>query len=227
MKIKFGSFVTEGRGKINGHVASRNHAGAFLRTKVTPINPRTAAQTGVRAFVTLLSQAWRGLTAAQRTAWIGAVGSFTGTDIFGDKKTPTGFNLYMGLNKNLKDVGQSTLSAPPLAAAVSTVTVTSITSTAGTPTLSIVLSAAVPAGTSVKLMATPGMSAGINFVKSQFRQISTLAAAATTPVNALTAWNAKFGTLVAGQKIFVQLVFVNNTTGQSSKSAISSVIVAA
>lgn len=227
MKIKYGSFIVDGSGKINGHVASKNHAGSFLRTKVTPLNPRTASQTAVRAMISTLSQGWRALTSAQIVAWNAAVGNFSKTDIFGDKKNPTGFNLYMGLNKNLADVGVDALGAPPLAEAVLTVVPTALTATAGTASLSLTLSAAVPAGTKVKVMATRGLSAGINFVKSQFRQISTLAAAATSPVNLLTAYNTKFGSLVAGQKIFVQLVFVNETTGQSSKSTIISAIVAA
>lgn len=227
MKIKYGSFIVDGRGKINGHVASKNHAGDFLRTKVTPLNPRTASQTLVRSYIASLSAAWRGLTAAQRTAWNSAVSGYAKTDVFGDKKNPTGFNLYMGLNKNLKDVSQSTISTPALPAAVSTVTITNATAAAGTPALSITLSGNIPAGTSAKIMATPGISAGINFVKSQFRQIDTKAAAATSPLNELSAWNTKFGTLVAGQKIFIQIIFVNTTTGQSSASAITSLIVAA
>ncbi len=227
MKIKYGSFIVDGRGKINGHVASKNHAGDFLRTKVTPLNPRTASQTLVRSYIASLSAAWRGLTAAQRTAWNSAVSGYARTDVFGDKKNPTGFNLYMQLNKNLKDVSQATINTPGLPAAVATVTITAAAAAAGTPAFTITMSGAVPALTSVKVFATPGISAGISFVKSQFRQIDTKAAATASPLNELTAWNTKFGTLVAGQKIFVQLVFVNTVTGQSSASAITSLIVAA
>ena len=39
MKIKFGSEVVDGRGKIGGHVYSKNKGGAYKRTKVTPSNP--------------------------------------------------------------------------------------------------------------------------------------------------------------------------------------------
>jgi len=47
MKMKFGAIVVDGRGKIGGHVASKNRGGAYLRTKVTPSNPQTGYQAAV------------------------------------------------------------------------------------------------------------------------------------------------------------------------------------
>ena len=58
MKLKFGAIVTDGRGKIGGHVASKNRSGAYLRTKVTPSNPNTVAQVQVRSILASLSQSW-------------------------------------------------------------------------------------------------------------------------------------------------------------------------
>lgn len=98
MKIKFGSFITEGRGKIGGHVASRNRAGAYLRTKVSPINRNTLAQQLVRAVFASISRAWSSLSQAQRDAWNAAVTNWKQTDIFGDVKTLSGFNLHQKLN---------------------------------------------------------------------------------------------------------------------------------
>lgn len=65
MKLKFGAIVVDGRGKIGGHVASKNGAGAYLRTKVTPTNPQTARQSFVRALFAAITAAWSGLTASQ------------------------------------------------------------------------------------------------------------------------------------------------------------------
>lgn len=93
MKIKFGALVTDGRGKLGGHVASKNRSGNYLRTKVTPSNPQTAAQQATRAVLGSLSTAWSGLTLAQRNSFNSAVGDWSGTNIFGDIKNPTGKNL--------------------------------------------------------------------------------------------------------------------------------------
>ena len=112
--MKFGAIVTDGRGKIGGHVASKNRGGAYLRTKVTPVNGQTTAQTSIRNRFTNLSQGWRGLTADERNAWNAAVADYARTDIFGDLHQPTGFNLYQRLNNNLVTIGEASISTPPL-----------------------------------------------------------------------------------------------------------------
>ena len=98
MKVKFGAIVVDGRGKIGGHVASKNRGGAYFRTKVTPTNPNSTAQAGVRNRMTSLAQGWRGLSASARLSWNNAVGDFAKTDIFGDIKQPSGINLFPTLN---------------------------------------------------------------------------------------------------------------------------------
>jgi hypothetical protein len=227
MKMKFGALVVAGSGKVGGHVASRNRAGAYLRTKVTPVNPSTSSQLTVRQRLTNFSQAWRGLTEAQRAAWNAAVGSYARTDVFGDLKNPTGFNLYQRLNNNLNAVGQAALTLPPIVDEVLTVNFTGLAGAAGASTLALTLSGAVPAGTSMKVFATPGVSPGVSFVKSEYRLIAVEAAAAASPIASGADWELKFGDLVAGQKVFVKVVFVNNTTGQESNAQQLSAIVAA
>jgi hypothetical protein len=60
------------------------------------------------------------------------------------------------------------------------------------------------------------MSPGISFVKSEYRLITTLPAATVTPTDVAAEYLTKFGAFVAGQKIFIKVVFVNTTTGQES-----------
>lgn len=216
MKAKFGMVVVAGSGKIGGHVASRNKAGAYFRTKVTPVNPQSTAQLNVRNRLGTRSQAWRGLTDTQRAAWNGAVGAFAKTDIFGDLKNPSGFNLYQALNNNLVTVGAAAISVPPIVGSVLTVTITSISPAAGTGLIPMVLSGAVPAGTAVKVFATAPQSPGVSFVKSEYRLITTLPAATATPVALGAVYSAKFGSWIVGQKLFFKLVFVNTTSGQQS-----------
>lgn len=227
MKAKFGMVVVAGSGKIGGHVASRNKAGAYFRTKVTPVNPQSTSQLTVRARLTTFSQAWRGLTDAQRSVWNGAVGAFAKTDIFGDLKNPSGFNLYQRLNNNLTTVGAAPISVPPIPAGVSTVTLNALFIDISDTQLDLDLSANVPAGTAVKVFAAAPQSPGVSFVKSEYRLINTVPAASVAPIDVWAAYVAKFGAPVAGQKIFVKIVFVNTTTGQeSSPQQISEIAVA-
>lgn len=216
MKAKFGAIVTEGSGKINGFVASRNRAGAYFRTKVTPVNPQSTAQLLVRNRLGSLSQDWRGLTDAERAAWNGVVSSFAKTDVFGDLKNPTGFNLYQRLNNNLLTIGEAAIDVPPVPSAVAEVSLVSITAAAGAGTIAVVLSAAVPATSAVKVFATAPQSPGVSFVKSEYRLITILAGATATPVALGTAYVTKFGSWAVGQKLFFKFVFVDDTTGIES-----------
>lgn len=227
-KIKFGLVVTDGRNKLGGHVFTKNRAGNVIRTKVTPVNPQSSAQLSVRNRLTTYSQGWSGLTPAQRDAWNGAVSDYARTDIFGDLRNPSGFNLYQRLNNNLAIVGGSAITSPPLPTAVGEVVASSLTAEDGTvaESLSLVLAANVPAGSAVKVFATAPQSPGRSFVKSQYRLITTLAAAATTPVDLLATYQAKFGsTGTTGQKIFVKVEAVNTSTGQTGTPSQVSAIV--
>lgn len=226
MKIKFGSIVSDGRGKIGGHVMSKNRAGSYLRTKVTPVNPNTAAQVIARNALGSLSIAWRGLTAAQRLLWNSAVASFASTDIFGDIRNPTGQNLYIRLNANLLNAGQVAISVPPLPVAVVSVTTLTPTQAAGGATSIAYAPTPVPAGHSMVIEAAAPVSPGVSFVKSEFRKIGVVAAAAVTPYVATAAYAAKFGGPgLAGQKVFFRAKLVNNTTGQTGLPTQASCIV--
>lgn len=225
--MKFGALVVDGRGKIGGHVASKNRAGAYLRTKVTPVNPNTSSQNAARSRLTTLSQAWRDLTQAQRDSWNSAVENFSKTDIFGDIKNPTGFNLFQRLNNVLTLIGEATINSAPQPSGVLTALIGALSVDVGAGDLmTIATGAAVPAGTSMIVRATPGLSPGINFVKSEYRVIQIFDAAAASPHDIKAAYQAKFGVPAEGQKVFVEISFVNQATGQVSTRQSTSAIVA-
>jgi hypothetical protein len=225
MKIKFGSIVADGRGKIGGHVMSKNRGGSYLRTKVTPVNPRSVSQTNVRQRFATLSSGWRSLSQSSRDAWTASTAGFQKSDIFSDLRNLTGLQLYQRLNNNLLSSGGSVITSPAPNKGVASVILSSMTYTSGTPALTAIHTTPVPASTRIKVFATPPLSPGINFVKSQLRQISTIAPAATSPYNALSAYTTKFGAVGAvGTKIFIGFVVVDQTSGLSSPMQIVSVI---
>lgn len=214
MKAKFGAIIVAGSGKIGGHVASKNRSGAYIRTKVTPVNPQTSYQQGQRTDFTSLAQGWRALTQAQRDAWNAAVDGFKRTDVFGDLKTPSGFNLYMRLNGNILAVGKTVISTPPLPSDVSAFTSISLAADFSDTSLDLTFAPAIAVGTSVQLFASPALSAGKAFVKSELRLIDTLISTDVSPVDIAAAWQAKFGSFpAAGSKIFVAVKQVDDITG--------------
>lgn len=227
MKIKYSALVSDMRGKLNGSVASKNRYGSYLRNKVTPINRNTTFQVAVRAILTLISQAWRSLTEAQRKQWSDAVQNFKGTNIFGDAKILSGSALYAKLNGNLLTIGESQIAVPPMPVAVPTPNLTAATCDNSSQSVVVEFDAAIGATETCILEATPPMSAGKSFVKSEFRIIDLLAAADTSPVTATSAYIAKFGNVGAvGQKIHFRLTAVSKATGiKGSTSEVSTVVV--
>lgn len=226
MKIKWGALVTDGRGKVGGHVASKNKAGAYLRTKVTPANPNTEYQSGVRARLSALSTAWRGLTEAQRTAWNDAVEQYKGTDVFGDIKNPTGFNLHQRLNNNLAQIDVAAITTPPLPEAVAGIS-TGVLAAANGGAITVTFTVD-PVFTDCDLVAdaTPAISPGINNAKKEFRRIGKYSAVTTHVLTLTTEYNAKFGAVgAAGQKVFVRLKMINKTTGQAGIPVIYSAVI--
>jgi len=228
MKMKFGAIVVDGRGKIGGHVASKNRGGAYLRTKVTPSNPQTGYQAAVRNRLTSFSQGWRALTAAQIAAWNSAVDNYAKTDIFGDIKQPTGLNLYVKLNSNLDEIGVSSIASPPLPAEVSPVlTVTPTAAVTGTSFDVAYTPATVPTNTSFIIRVTKQVSPGKAFLNNEFRNLVVLPAASTSSESIVAAYQARFGTMVAGQKVGVEMTPVNETTGQKGVAVSATLIIGA
>lgn len=225
MKAKFGMVVTDGRGKIGGHVASKNRAGSYFRTKVSPVNPQSSSQLTSRNRLTTFSQAWSGLTQAQRDAWNAAVSDYARTDVFGDLRNPTGFNLFQRLNNNLANCGVAQINVPPLPGATDQLVLGTLTYAVGVAALSQAYTGTISAGNYALVFATAPQSPGVNFVKSEFRQIDVLNNADVTPVDLLAAYTAKFGGVgQIGQKIFIKFRPINGTTGQAGTDSQASQI---
>lgn len=228
MKVKFGAIVVDGRGKIGGHVMSKNRAGAYMRTKVTPVNTNTLAQVAVRGRLSGRAIGWRGLTNAQRLQWNNAVASFASTNIFGDIKNPTGFNLYIKLNSNLLNAGAAVISVPPLPLAVSALTLLTATQIQNGATSLVFAAAPTPADHRLIIRGTAPVSPGRSFVKSEFRQISSIAPAQASPFVATVDYATKFGGPgLTGQKIFFEAHYINTVTGQQGAKISASCIVTA
>ena len=213
-KVKFGMYMTDARGKQNGHVFSKNRSGAIVRAKVTPTNPQTASQIAARARFSTNSQGWRDLTDAQRQAWINAVQDFKSTNIFGDSITPSGINLYIQINTQLALIGEAAITNPPLPTAVARFLTLAVAAASGAQTMVATYTPAIPANTHGVLLATPAMSPGKAFVKSDFRVVDSYVAADVSPLNIAADYLAKFGAIgAAGQKIHFKFYLIDDTTG--------------
>lgn len=82
-----------------------------------------------------------------------------------------------------------------------------------------------PAGAKVAIFATPQVSPGVNFVPaSRYKLVFVSAAAAASPANLLIPYTAKFGALIAAQKILFRTIVIGSN-GLASGVTETSVIV--
>jgi hypothetical protein len=80
-------------------------------------------------------------------------------------------------------------------------------------------------GEKIVIEATAQVSQGISFrPRSAYKTVFVGAAASTSPANILANYNAIFGALIAGQKIFVR-AFAVNATGFKSEVYNKSIVV--
>lgn len=224
-KIKWGMIVTDGRNKLGGQVFSKNRAGAYIRTKVTPVNPKTSFQMASRQLLGALSSAWSTLTSAQREAWNSVVEEWQKTDIFGDLRKPTGKNLFTGLNKNRADIGGAVQNLPPEKVEIPIISTFRAEFKIGDKELSVGI-ATVPVGMALQISATPPMSAGTSFAKNQLRVIGSVPAGAFVPTDAWILYQDRFGEPVLGQNIQVAVRYIA-LTGQAGVQLIEKAVISA
>lgn len=217
-KIMFGAVATDARGKIAGVVYSKNASGAYIRQKVSPTQSLTARRGVVRARLGGLAQYFSGsLTAAEVAAWNSFAKNNPVTDVFGRTMTLSGIQTFCRLNASILNVGGTQIDTPPANLTIIALETITLTSDASTPTLSLAYTAT-PLGSNIMLnvMATQQLPAGRTFTKPYLRWIYASAAAAASPANILSAYTAKFGSLVAGAKIGLLANTVDSTTGAQS-----------
>jgi len=198
-------FLGEPRsGSYAGVTSSRNRFGQYVRNRSTPVNPASTFQGTVRARLGNNAQDWRSLTDVQRAGWesLGAV--ISRTDSLGQSYTLNGFEAYCLVNNNNAAAGNALVSSPPALSDPGTLLTATVTLTAAAFSIAYT---ATPLDTGVRLFAyaSPQRSAGRAF-ENDYRLIQVSAAAAASPANIFTAYQARMGTPVVGNKVFISLV---------------------
>ena len=217
-RIKFGMMMTDARGKLGGHVFTKAKSGATIRTKVTPLNPKTSAQSEARSALGANSQAWRVLTETQRLAWNSAAQEISKTNAFGDTYFPSGKNYFTAVNNNIRNIDGVVLVDPPALVEMPGLTSVDVDFDLVAEQLDIAPNY-IGVDTDIVLVcnATSGQSAGRYNFSGKYRKFMGFAIAGT-PSNTATydLYVSKFGVPSAGQKVSFEFYLVNQSTGQVS-----------
>lgn len=214
-KIKFGLVVTDARGKAGGMVYSKNRSGAYLRTKVTPVNPNTQRQATVRNNLTQNSKAWSNiLSDGQRASYQALADNNPVTNIFGDTQILTGIALFGKINNVMRNLELPTLNDPPANLDVTGLASMLATASLATQAIDIAFTdTPLPAGHRLYIFATGNIAGGVNFFKPRLRYIGSSAAAEISPFDAGSLWVAKFGALALGAHFGIAIAVVNEVNG--------------
>lgn len=212
--IKWGMMVVDGRGKLGGHVLTKSRNGASVRTKVTPTNPQTSYQQANRAIFGQLSSNWTSLTEAQRQAWNGAVKEWEKTNIFGDLKAPAGRDLYISLNRNILQASGTEIVLPPTKQGIKPNHIVSVDFDAVNENIDITLFGTPDTNEVVLVYLTEPMSAGRYNFSGAYRFFTT---DKTKSISIPYAdYEARFGSLIDGKALGIQVVICNDQTGEKS-----------
>ena len=227
-KIKFGAVVQDARGKLDGVVYSRNASGAYVRQKVSPVQPQTARQTLVRERLTTLSKRFSTiLTAAQILSWNAFAKVNPVVDIFGNAMTLSGIAMYTRLNGIILNAGSALIDTPPADLEVGGLLTLTVTATAGPSVVSIAYTGTpLAAGTKLYIWASGGLNAGRHFFKPNLRFLGVSAAAQASPFVATSLYTDKFGDLIAGTAVGFLVGVCDPTKGAVSPGIFQRVIVA-
>lgn len=190
-------------GSLAGVTSSRNRFGQYRRTRAIPVNPASTAQGLARTRLAEAAAAWRDLTAIQRAGWESLGLQLTRTDSLGQTYTLTGFQAYVSINALNDAAGNATVSDAPAISTPPSLLTATITLTAAA--LSIAYTATpLAAGRRLFSFCSPQRSAGRSF-ENDFRLIAVSAAAAASPADIFSAYQARLGTPVVGNRIFFRL----------------------
>lgn len=202
--------------------SSRNRFGQYTRNRATPVNPNSSFQAVVRARLALNAAAWRALTDVQRAGWTSLGLMMTRTDSLGQTYSLTGFAAYCSVNNNNIAAGNAVVSAAPALLTPTGITTATITLTAAAFSIAFTVTP-LPAGARLFAYASPQRSSGRAF-EADYRLIAVGAAATASPLVIFTAYQARLGTPVVGNRIFTSLTVYQ--TGFESTPFIVSQLVA-
>lgn len=219
--------IAEIRGKIGAWVYTRGRYGP-IRTPYQRYKPMgSTAQNAWRAIYKVVGKRWwNNLTEAQRLAWRTFTEQFPRSDQLGQVYAPSGVARHSGCNAIAYNFAGTFLDDPPPDLHCHQPTQLEIlTATAAPQALSIRMYGTLDANEYWTLDATPGKSPGRHNFATLYRPIANGTNALPYTDNAIAAYTAAIGALVAAKKFAVRFRIANVATGTISRPQTAQAIV--
>jgi len=214
-KFKPGIAVGQVSGSVAGNTFSHNRYGMYIRDRVVPVKVTSEAAINAKARLAHLSQAWQGLTAAQRLEWGVYAANNPITDVLGDKQVLTGHTAYQQINNLLYWMGSSVLSQPPVGAPPAALTSLSLTADIGAGDVAITFTPT-PSTDGVLLWAAVTDGESQAYVANKLRLLTWFTAGQNSPRDIEGYITTRFGGLQVGQLLVVRVAAFDVVKGLRS-----------
>jgi hypothetical protein len=213
MKFKPGPLAGELSGSLGDTVASHNRYGAYMRSRVIPVNPNTIPQQRSRGYLATASANWRTLDVPTRASWANFATQNPIVDRLGAKQNLSGNAAYVMLAARRLLFDNTLPTAAPATAGPSGLTALSLEADTGAGDFQITYTPT-PAGTANTLYIRGCVlsSPTILFVKPRFKFLAFSALNAASPLDVETMIVAVFGTLTPGQIVYLQVAIYSSLT---------------
>ena len=226
MKYTPGPMIGAASGAIGGQVASRNRYGAYFRTRAIPVASGTVPALAAKALLAAASQAWGGLTDAQRLAWRTYASTNPITDALGQSQVLSGHAAFVGIYARVSGSGGTVFDVPPVAAPPDSLLTLSATWDIGAGDFALTFTTApTAAGCKLRIEAAVVDSAGITYVENLLKLVGYSGAAQATGFDPQTLIEDRFGGLMAGQYVHLRISVIDTATGLISAPRIVSGVV--
>ena len=206
----------EMRKKAGSAVFSKNHYGGFVRKLVKPINPKSVAQSNVRAYLRNLAKDWKSLTQPQMIAWNTLASNRHKKNRLGQNITLTGEATFIALNLNILLAGGTQISDCPSLSLDNLSTLAGVSIAIASGAVTITYSGTLATGEKLEVRASGNISAG-KFYNSKFKTMAYYSSSDTSPITATTVYTTLFGTPPsAGGVVIWEYRTVDTATGFAS-----------
>lgn len=221
--IQPSALITGIKGKLGGGIFQYNAGGNIVRTRTSHQNQKFPRWQLRKTQMTYLSQSWRALSDANRTAWEAMTVSYPTVDKWGNPRDPSGFELYIRLNYVLQAGGFTLLTVPIAPIALTAVNMTAPTFGGGA-TISANWDVEFDTDERLIIFAAPPCSPGVSHTSRAYRALFVMANDASKTKNINTLYVAQFGAIPVGSRVFVKGKLFNKDTGQEAIATYGSAV---
>ena len=191
-------------GKRGLYVSQGGRYGQISRAFVIPSNPRTASQTTVRANLSRVTAAWRGLQESQRAAWTTAASGVNSASRLGQSGPLTGQQLFNKINCTLAQFGQQQVEAPPARPQFPALAPQGLVITNASGVITLKLTCPIDPGENTIVRGSKPVSQGYGKF-SDFRVLGMCPAPTQGSANITSLYTARYGVPPVGTKVFVSV----------------------